>query len=106
MPVKYSDGLNDVQLGDRVRTRVLFRTRSGRVVYVPGISALNPEFEKNGMQWVGIRLDDQSLVATVVRHKTGRLKEKVEFISRDNSPCKLITPEDREFEQDGEGLSP
>src|SRR5215471_5628537 len=105
MAVRYFDGDTDVQLGDQVALSVLFRERAGRVVYVPGISALNPEFEYNGMKWVGIRLDDRSLVATPLLTKTGNLKKKIKFIARDTSPLELITESSREFEEHGEGPS-
>ena len=105
MAVQYSDGSTPVQLGDRVALKVLFRERAGRVVYVPGISAVNPEFEYNGMKWIGIRLEDRSLVATPVLTTTGNLKKKIKFIERDSSPCELITPSSREFEEHGEGFS-
>lgn len=105
MAVRYFDGNTDVQLGDRVALSVLFRERAGRVVYVPEVSAFNPEFEYNGMKWVGIRLDDRSLVATPVITKTGNLKKKIKFIARDTSPVELITPSSREFEEHGEGPS-
>jgi hypothetical protein len=106
MAVRYLDGNTDVQLGDRVALRVLFRKRAGRVVYVPGVSAFNSEFEYNGMKWDGIRLDDRSLVATPILTKTGDLKKKIKFIERDSSPFELITPSSREFEEHGEGVSP
>jgi hypothetical protein len=105
MAVRYFDGNADVQLGDRVALRVLFRRRAGRVVYVPEVSSFNPEFEYDGMKWVGIRLDDRSLVATPVLTKTGNLKRKIRFLERDSSPCELITESSREFEEHGEGLS-
>jgi hypothetical protein len=105
VPVQYSDGYTEVRLGDRVALKILFRRRTGRVVYVPGVSPLNPEFEYNGMRWVGIRLEDRSLVATVVLTNTGNLKKKVQFIERDSSPCELITESSREFEEHGEGVS-
>jgi hypothetical protein len=105
MAVRYFDGKTDVQLGDRVALSVLFRERAGRVVYVPEVSAFNPEFEYNGMKWVGIRLEDRSLVATPVLTKTGNLKKKIKFIDHDSSPCELITPSSREFEEHGEGPS-
>jgi len=106
MAAHYFDGDREVQLGDRVTLKVLFRQRVGRIVYVPGISVFNPEFEYNGMKWVGIRLEDRSLVATPVLTATGNLKKKIKFIERDNSPCDLITESSREFEEFGEGFSP
>ncbi len=97
MAVLYHDG-TEVALGDQVRLRVLFRKHTGRVVYVPGISSMNAEFEYNGMQWVGIRLDDGGLVATPILQKTARLKKKITFVARDTSP--YAAPRDREFELD------
>src|SRR5262245_23557185 len=105
MSVRYFDNATEVQLGDQVALKVLFREHSGRVVYVPGISAFNPEFEYNGMKWVGVRLLDRSLVATPVLTTTGNLKKKIKFIKRDDSPCELITESSREFEEHGEGVS-
>ncbi len=105
MSVKYFDNRTEVLLGDRVETRALFRKRIGRVVYVPGISEFNPEFEYNGIQWVGIRFSDRSLIASPVKQATGNLNKKVKFLARDNSPCELITASSREFEQYGEGPS-
>lgn len=103
MPVRYSDRTADVKLGDRVSIKIWFRMRNGRVVYVPGVSALNSEFEYNGMRWVGIRLEDDALVASPVLSGTESLKKKVHFIRRDDSPCRLITPASKEFEERGEG---
>jgi hypothetical protein len=98
MRVCYFDGTTAVQLGDRVEVRVLLRKHSGRLVYVPGVSAPNAKFEYNGLRWAAIRLENGSLVATVVLHKTGTLKKKIRLLGRDTSPCELITPESREFE--------
>jgi hypothetical protein len=103
MPVRYFGGLIDVQLGDRVDIGLWFRRRSGRIVYVPGVSPFNSEFEYNGMKWVGIRLATGSLVATVVRSDSEMLKKKVQFLARDNSPCEFITSSSKEFEEHGEG---
>src|SRR5260370_3927073 len=105
MSIRYFDGVTEVQLGDRVALRVLFRQRSGCVVYVPGISDPRLEFEYDGLCWVGMRLMDCSLVATIVLTKTGNLKKKVKFVERDSSPCELITASSREFEEHGEFLS-
>ena len=106
MAITYSDGTTEVRLGDRASVSVWFRRRIGRIVYVPGVSRPNPEFEYNGMRWVGIRLDDHSLVATPVLVRDESLKAKVRFLGRDDSPAEMITPESREFERDGEGVSP
>lgn len=103
MAVTYASGV-EVHLGDRAALSIWFRLRTGRVVYVPGASPFNSEFEYNGMRWVAIRLEDCSLVATPVLTKTETLKSKVKFIDRDSSPCELITASSREFERDGEGV--
>jgi hypothetical protein len=50
MSVRYFGGEVEVQLGDRVSVSVWCRKRSGRIVYIPGISRVNPEFEYNGLQ--------------------------------------------------------
>lgn len=105
MAVRYFGGLTEVQLGDRVSITLWFRRHAGRVVYVPGISPVNAEFEYNGLQWVGIRLENHSLVATIVRPKSGTLKEKVRLMERDTSPCQLITNSSKEFEEHGEGTA-
>ena len=103
MSLQYFDKVHEVNLGDRVSIKLWRRRRNGRVVYVPGISALNPEFEYNGMRWVGIRLENRSLVATPILGKTETLKKKIESVERDSSPCDLIIPASKEFEEHGEG---
>lgn len=103
MAMAYFGGTEEVQLGDRVSISIWFRKRPGRVVYVPGISARNAEFEYNGMRWVGIRLEDRSLVATPVLSQTQGLKKKAKFLQRDATSCDLITPDAREFANSGEG---
>jgi hypothetical protein len=103
MSIRYFDNVTEVQLGDRVALRLLFKKRTGRIVYVPGISPFNPEFEYNCLRWVGIRLPDRSLAALIVLPDTGNLQKKVKFIERDSSPCDLITSSSREFEEHGEG---
>lgn len=103
MAATYFGGEQEVHLGDRVSISIWFKSREGRVVYVPGISTLNCEFAYNGMQWVGIRLEDGGLVATPILSKTRTLKNKVRLITRDSSPCQLITADSKDFEEHGEG---
>jgi hypothetical protein len=105
MSIQYFDKAHEVKLGDRVSVTVFWRKRIGRIVYAPGISAVNPEFEYDGMCWVGIRLEDRSLVATPVLLKTQTLKRRVKFVERDSSRCDLIAPDSKEFEEHGEGPS-
>ena len=89
--VRYFGGKVEVQLGDCVSLRVWFRKRIGRVVYVPGVSPRNPAFAFNGLQWVGIRLENGSLVKTIVLSKTSDLEKDITFIEHDVSPCEMIT---------------
>ena len=81
--VTYHDRATPVQLGDHVVTRVWFRKRAGRVVYVPGVSALNPNMEHHGLCWVGIRLDDGSFVSTVIDPDGAFLRHKEVLVRRD-----------------------
>jgi hypothetical protein len=81
--VTYHDRVTPVQLGDHVLTRVWFRKRSGRVVYVPGVSAFNANMEYNGLCWVGIRLDDGGFVSTVVDPTDAYLRHKEVLVKRD-----------------------
>src|ERR1043166_2864687 len=93
-PVRYLDCVTDVRLGDVVRARVwLIWKKKGRVVYVPGVSQKNEEFEHHGIGWVGIESDDGMIFGEIVRPDTGCLRKNVQFLARDDSPCKLITPE-------------
>ena len=81
--VTYNDRVTPVQLGDHVESRVWFRKRKGRVVYVPGVSPLNKNMEYNGLCWVGIRLEDGSFVSTVVDPDGAYLRHKEALIRRD-----------------------
>lgn len=77
-------------MGDRVETRfwlLFYRFRKrGRVVYIPGLSQANHEFEHGGLKWVGIKPDDDpAVIGELVDPKTGQLLERVRFLSRDQS---------------------
>jgi hypothetical protein len=82
--VTYPDRVTPVRLGDHVEIRVWFRRRTGRVVYVPGISAFNPNMEYNGLQWVGVRIDN-GFVSTVLDPKGGYLRKYTKLLRRDPS---------------------
>jgi hypothetical protein len=82
--VTYNDRMTPVQLGDHVLTRVWFRRRKGRVVYVPGVSTPNANMEYNGLTWVGIRLEDTGgFVSTLVDPKEAYLRHKEILVARD-----------------------
>jgi hypothetical protein len=63
--------------------RVFFRRRTGRVVYVPGISARNSNMEFNGLAWVGVRLENGDFISLVVDPQESYLRNKVTFLRRD-----------------------
>lgn len=89
MAVRYFDG-TEVKLGDVVETRfwlLFYRFRErGRVVYVPGVTPLHREFERDGLQWVGIRCEeDGTVIGEVIDPKVGTLLKRVRFLGRDSS---------------------
>ena len=81
--VTYRDRVTSVELGDHVQMRVFFRRRTGRVVYVPGISARNSTMEFNGLTWVGVRLENGDFISLVVDPRESYLRNKVAFLRRD-----------------------
>ena len=66
---------------------------------------VNPEFEYNGLQWAGVRLENNALLTAIARKSTGCLMERVRIVGRDDSPCGLITESSREFEEHGKGVA-
>jgi hypothetical protein len=92
--ITYSDKVTPVQLGDRVETRVWWRKRPGRVVYVPGLSPLNQEMARGGLTWVGIRLDEGGFVSTVVDPTGLFLVKNEKFLARDPSGFTPLGPDE------------
>jgi hypothetical protein len=93
--VTYSDRVTPVQLGDHVETRVWWQKRRGRVVYVPGISPVNAEMERDGLTWVGIRLDgEEGFVSTLVDPEGLFLVKKEKFLQRDPEGFTPLGPEE------------
>jgi hypothetical protein len=80
--VTYYHEKTELNVGDFVKAKVWFRWRSGRVVYVPDISKSNPNMEYNGLQWVGVKIDDGPFMAVVVDPKERTLKKTVRFLGR------------------------
>lgn len=96
LPVRYSDGVTPVQIGDIVSARLwfaFFRKRIGRVVYVPGISKKHGEFEHDGLCWVGVKTTDGSVFGNVVMPETGCVQKSLHFLERDSSKCDVVTPD-------------
>jgi hypothetical protein len=103
--IRYFGNHMGVQPGDQVETRVWFTRHKGRVVYVPGISPFNPQFEFNGLKGVAIRSGNM-LIGSIVDHRSGTLKKRVRFIERDDSPFEAVPDDPRIFEEGGGGWSP
>ena len=79
--VRYHDR-RVVRLGDYVSTRIVFKRRRGRIVYLPGVSTSNPEFERDGLTWVAIHREDGWLVGSIVHPEHQTLQKKVRFVRR------------------------
>jgi hypothetical protein len=94
----YSDRSTPVMLGDVVEKVIFFRRRQGRVVYVPGVSPLNKELDYDGLQSVGIKIDEGPFVATLVDPVGKFLQKKIRFIRRDASEIHKVQPNDRLFD--------
>ena len=105
MAIRYADGDVEVRLGDHVEIKVWFKKRRGRIVYLPGVSPFNAEYEFNGMRWVAIRTSSM-IIGSVVRHETDTLKPKVKFIQRDDSSFEKAPDDPEYYEKHGGGWSP
>ena len=80
-PVKYFGSNEVVQLGDRVFVKYwLFFSGHGTVTYVPGISNLRRDLERDGLAWVRVSLDKGVNVDTIVLD--GELKKSTTLVSR------------------------
>ena len=77
-------GTGDVVMpGDAVEVRywLLFSGR-GRITYVPGVSPLNRQLERDGLAWVRVALDKGGLVDFVVM-PDGALQKSVVLLARE-----------------------
>ena len=90
--VFYADGTTRVIPGDHVSARDLLFRKEGRVVYVPGVSRRNREFEHDGLSWVGIRFKGGAITGAFVDPDSWRMKKSVRFLSRATSKVKEIGP--------------
>jgi hypothetical protein len=90
--VFFSDGATSVMLGDHVSARDFLFRKEGRVVYVPGVSRRNREFEHGGLSWVGIRFQGGSVTGTAVDPESNKLKRSVRFQARGTTPVQEIGP--------------
>ena len=80
-PIKYFGTADAVELGDRVFVRYwLFFSGHGTVTYVPGLSPLKRELERDGLAWVRTKLDNGTVVDTIVID--GILKKGTRLVAR------------------------
>ena len=78
--ITYHDRRTAVRLGDRVRTRIWFRKHQGTVVYLPGVSMKNPTMERDGLRWVGVRLDEGGFISCVIDPKGAFLRNRLDVV--------------------------
>lgn len=81
--IRYFATERRVELGDHVELRVLFRTRRGRVCYLPGQPRHEPEIDFGGLFRVGVDVPGHSFVAVHVDPDSLDLQKSVRFIARD-----------------------
>jgi hypothetical protein len=81
--ITYKDRRTQVELGDRVETRIFFRKHRGRVAYVPGVSRLNATMERDGLRWIGVRLDEGGFMSVGVDPDQNFAIGNLTFLSRD-----------------------
>ena len=86
----------DVQLGDRITWRRLFRKGvEGTVVYIPGISPRHPDLEYEGIQQWAVELDNGEILLMLYwpEDTKGQPRSNIRFKSR-GTP-KSLPPEIR-----------
>ena len=73
----------EVQLGDRVKmTRLIRRSTTGTVCYIPGLSEVHDELEYDDVQQWAIRSDDGSVYPILYCPETFQPPKRIAFISR------------------------
>jgi hypothetical protein len=90
--ITYKDRATPVQLGDRVEMRIWFRKHCGRVVYLPGVSPLNPTMERDGLRWVGVRLEEGGFVSALVDPEAEYLRSRLVFVRQDGEGVVELKP--------------
>jgi hypothetical protein len=103
MAIRYFGCDVEVCLGDRVEISVWFRRRTGRVVYLPGTSPHNSEFEYGGLRWVAIRTE-KMIIGNLVDPRTEVLKKKVKFTGRDDSAFEAPPDDPQHYAEHGGGF--
>jgi hypothetical protein len=98
--VTYRDRVTPVMLGDHVEVRIWFRRHRGRVIYVPGASAVNRHMERDGLTWVGIRLEEGGFMGALVDPHAGYLRTKVTFVEHDSQGIAQLEPGSNPYGED------
>jgi hypothetical protein len=87
----YGDG-SSIEIGDEVEFRggllLMFRKYRGRVVYVPGVSPLNPDMEADGLSWIAIEVPGKMLVRRLVDPQS-HCVQRTRLIRRNRSELKV-----------------
>lgn len=84
----------EVELGDRVIVKRLFRKFFGIVAYIPGVSEIHDDLEEDGQgDWL-IKLDRGDCLSMYYapKHRLGQPKKNIQFIGRGQSG--IILPSD------------
>lgn len=92
--IYYYGGEVDVKLGDEVSAKDLFLRKTGRVVYIPGISKQHKEFERDGMAWIGIRFPKGSVCGVWIDPTNCWVKRSIRFLRRSQAPVREIDQDD------------
>lgn len=80
-PVRYYGTDQEVRIGDLVSVKFwLFRKCVGRITYVPGVSDLKRELERDGLAWIRMKAEDGTVIDSVV--VDGSLGRGVQLLAR------------------------
>lgn len=96
--IRYFQSETPVELGDRVRLRHLFSKKSGRVVYLPGVSQPNSEIDFGGLFRLGVSIEDGTFTAYHVDPDSLAVVKSVEFEGRDSEGIPEM-PSDEELRE-------
>jgi hypothetical protein len=91
--ITYRDRITPVLLGDHVEVRIWFRRHKGRVIYLPGVSVMNRHMERDGLTWIGIRLEEGGFMGALVDPEARYLRTKVTFVRHDSQGIASLEPD-------------
>ncbi len=93
--IYYFGGEVEVKLGDEISARDLVFRKKGRVAYVPGISPINRELERDRMAWIGIRFEGGTMGGAYIEHENNWVKKSVKYIGRSDAEFDPIKPDEK-----------